>query len=78
VTILTACLAFIEPMKPTLVDSPPAGDDWLHELKYDGFRTELIVDGDESRAFTRTGLDWSRSSTPCAHSGASARSSTAR
>jgi bifunctional non-homologous end joining protein LigD len=60
VTILTACLAFIEPMKPTLVDSPPAGDDWLHELKYDGFRTELIVDGDESRAFTRTGLDWSR------------------
>ncbi|WP_158274683.1 DNA ligase D [Sphingosinicella humi] len=40
------------------MDSPPEGDGWLHELKYDGYRTEIIVAGDQSRAFTRTGLDW--------------------
>jgi bifunctional non-homologous end joining protein LigD len=51
-------LSFIEPMKPALVDAPPEGDGWLHELKYDGYRTEFIVAGADSRAFTRTGLDW--------------------
>src|SRR5438046_1567180 len=45
-------------MKPALVDSPPDGDGWLHELKYDGYRTEFILDGSVGRAFTRTGLDW--------------------
>ena len=57
-TILATRLNFIEPMQPALVDAPPEGDGWLHELKYDGYRTQIIVDGDESRAFTRTGLDW--------------------
>ena len=45
-------------MKPALVDSPPEGDGWLHELKYDGYRTEFIIAGAARRAFTRTGLDW--------------------
>ena len=58
VTSLAARLAFVEPMKPCLVDSAPEGDFWLHELKYDGYRTELAIDGGEARAFTRTGLDW--------------------
>lgn len=46
-------------MRPALAASAPAGETWLHELKYDGYRTELIVDGDDSRAFARTGHDWS-------------------
>ena len=43
----------------TLVDSVPAGDRWLHEMKYDGYRTLIAVGGGEARAYTRSGLDWS-------------------
>jgi bifunctional non-homologous end joining protein LigD len=42
-----------------LVDHVPPGDRWLHELKYDGYRTLLAVGGGEGRAYTRSGLDWS-------------------
>jgi bifunctional non-homologous end joining protein LigD len=42
-----------------LVDHVPPGDRWLHELKYDGYRTLIAVGGGESRAYTRSGLDWS-------------------
>jgi len=43
----------------TLVDAVPAGDRWLHEMKYDGYRTLVAVGGGEARAHTRSGLDWS-------------------
>ncbi len=43
----------------TLIDHVPPGDRWLHELKYDGYRTLLAVGGGEGRAYTRSGLDWS-------------------
>jgi bifunctional non-homologous end joining protein LigD len=43
----------------TLVDSVPAGDRWLHEMKYDGYRLLVAVGGGEARAYTRSGLDWS-------------------
>ena len=33
--------SFIPPMLPTLVDGAPQGDDWLNELKHDGYRTQL-------------------------------------
>lgn len=42
----------------TLVDSVPAGDRWLHEMKYDGYRLEVAVGSGEARAYTRSGLDW--------------------
>lgn len=42
----------------TLVDHVPAGDRWLHEMKYDGYRTLIAVGGGEGRAYTRSGLDW--------------------
>ena len=45
-------------MMPTLVETPPKGDGWSHEIKYDGYRTELIVDPDVIGAFTRNGHDW--------------------
>ena len=45
-------------MMPTLVDAPPKGDGWTHEIKYDGYRTELIIDRDVVGAFTRKGHDW--------------------
>ncbi len=43
----------------TLVDTVPAGDRWLHEMKYDGYRTLIAIGGGEGRAYTRSGLDWS-------------------
>ncbi len=45
-------------MLPTLVDQAPDGNDWLHEIKYDGYRTEISIDGADTRAFTRNGYDW--------------------
>jgi DNA ligase D-like protein (predicted ligase) len=50
---------FIEPMLASLADAPPEGDDWLHELKYDGYRTELALWRGDGRAYTRRGHDWS-------------------
>nr|WP_246352614.1 RNA ligase family protein [Sphingomonas xinjiangensis] len=44
-------------MLPTLVDAPPEGDGWIHEVKYDGYRTQLVIDGGEVRAYTRNGHD---------------------
>ncbi|TRC98288.1 DNA ligase [Mesorhizobium sp. WSM4303] len=53
-------LRFIKPQEPRLVLEPPASDDWLHEIKYDGFRVQLILDWAGARAFTKNGHDWSK------------------
>ncbi|CAH2404737.1 ATP-dependent DNA ligase [Mesorhizobium ventifaucium] len=37
---------------------PPEGDNWLHEVKFDGYRTQIVKDADGVRLFTRRGLDW--------------------
>ena len=42
----------------TLVDAVPAGNGWLHEVKYDGYRALVAVGGGGARVFTRSGLDW--------------------
>ncbi len=42
----------------TLVGEPPDGDDWVHELKFDGYRCALAVAGGKARCTTRNGLDW--------------------
>lgn len=51
-------LKFIEPLMPTLVDKPPEGDGWIHEVKFDGYRSQIIIDDAEVRILTRRGLDW--------------------
>ncbi|RWF54576.1 MAG: ATP-dependent DNA ligase [Mesorhizobium sp.] len=51
-------LQFIEPLMPTLVDKPPEGDGWSHEVKFDGYRSQIIIDAGGVRIFTRRGLDW--------------------
>jgi ATP-dependent DNA ligase len=38
---------------------PPKGEGWIHEIKHDGFRTLLRIDGTDVRAFSRGGHDWS-------------------
>ncbi len=42
----------------TLVDTVPAGDGWLFEMKYDGYRCLAAIDGESVRLYTRNGLDW--------------------
>jgi DNA ligase D-like protein (predicted ligase) len=51
-------LSFIEPLLPSSAPVAPEGDDWIHELKHDGYRTLLVVNQDRVRAFTRRGNDW--------------------
>jgi bifunctional non-homologous end joining protein LigD len=46
-------------MLPSLVIEPPQGGAWIHEIKFDGYRTMLVIDGSEARAFTRNRFDWS-------------------
>ncbi|HTM13431.1 MAG TPA: DNA ligase D [Bryobacteraceae bacterium] len=42
----------------TLVDAPPEGEQWLHEIKFDGYRLLGFLSGGEVRLRTRNGLDW--------------------
>jgi len=53
------CPAFRPPQLATLVDSVPSGPGWIHEVKYDGYRCLIATGGGKTRAYTRTGLDWS-------------------
>lgn len=50
---------FVPPMLCDSADHPPAGEGWLAEMKYDGYRLQVAVGSGEARAYTRTGLDWS-------------------
>jgi bifunctional non-homologous end joining protein LigD len=49
---------FIEPSLATLRDTPPEGVDWLHEIKYDGYRTQCQLRASRPRLLTRRGHDW--------------------
>jgi ATP-dependent DNA ligase len=48
-----------EPCIPTRGTKVPAGPDWLHEIKHDGYRLIVQRDGPRVRLFTRRGFDWS-------------------
>ena len=43
----------------TLVDRAPTGDEWVAEVKYDGYRVAIALEGGRAHAFTRSGADWS-------------------
>jgi ATP-dependent DNA ligase len=47
-----------KPCLPTRAPSPPAGPDWLHEIKHDGFRMIARRDGERARLISRHGRDW--------------------
>ena len=49
---------FIEPQLATLVDRPPGSADWVHEVKFDGYRMQLRVADGAAVLRTRKGLDW--------------------
>ncbi len=49
---------FIEPQLCTLLERPPDSDAWAHEVKFDGYRVQLRVEGGNALLYTRKGLDW--------------------
>jgi bifunctional non-homologous end joining protein LigD len=57
---------FVLPSLATLHESPPSGDQWLHEIKFDGYRLEARLDHGKVRLLTRTGLDWTHRFKPIA------------
>ena len=49
---------FIGPQLATLKMKAPSGYQWIHEVKYDGYRIQLHIDGETRKAFTRNGHNW--------------------
>jgi bifunctional non-homologous end joining protein LigD len=49
---------FVTPQLCTLVERPPAGEGWGHEIKLDGYRMQLRVEDGRATLKTRKGLDW--------------------
>lgn len=44
--------------KPVSAKAVPTGNDWIHEVKYDGYRGRIVRDGKDVRLLSRSGLDW--------------------
>jgi DNA ligase D-like protein (predicted ligase) len=59
-TEATALPGWIKPQLTKLVEQPPEGQEWLHEIKFDGYRMHARLDRRAVRLLTRTGLDWTR------------------
>jgi bifunctional non-homologous end joining protein LigD len=49
---------FVPPQLAKSVDRPPPGAGWGHEIKFDGYRLQLRVEGGKATLKTRSGLDW--------------------
>ncbi|MGO6968217.1 non-homologous end-joining DNA ligase [Rhizobium leguminosarum] len=48
----------IEPCLALLKARPPKGDDWVYEIKWDGYRLAVHIEPRGVRILTRSGLDW--------------------
>jgi bifunctional non-homologous end joining protein LigD len=51
---------FIKPQLATLKSKAPKGDQWLHEIKFDGYRIQVHLNRGRKKVFTRNGLDWTK------------------
>ena len=56
---VTSRLRFIEPQLASPVDQPPEGKHWIHEIKHDGYRSQVVIERGQVRVFSRNGHDWS-------------------
>jgi hypothetical protein len=59
---------YIEPCIPTRISKPPAGPQWVHEIKHDGYRLIARKQDGRVRLFTRRGYDWTGRYSPAAAS----------
>jgi bifunctional non-homologous end joining protein LigD len=50
--------SFVSPCLARPTTAPPAGDQWAHEIKFDGYRLQARLETGSVQLFTRTGLDW--------------------
>jgi bifunctional non-homologous end joining protein LigD len=57
---------FIPPSLATLHSDAPHGSEWLHEIKYDGYRIQARLDRGKVRLLTRKSLDWTHRFKPIA------------
>src|ERR1700730_5922028 len=51
---------FIKPQLATLKSKAPVGPQWLHEIKFDGYRVQIHLNNGRQKVFTRNGLDWTK------------------
>jgi bifunctional non-homologous end joining protein LigD len=49
---------FIEPALATSIEKVPAGERWIHEIKFDGYRVQVHLRDAAVKVFTRRGNDW--------------------
>src|ERR1700761_927991 len=49
---------FIEPALASSIEKVPAGDRWIHEVKFDGYRVQIHLANEAVKVFTRRGNDW--------------------
>jgi ATP-dependent DNA ligase len=50
--------AWIKPQLAALAEKAPDGSDWLHEIKFDGYRMHARLDTGKAQILTRRGNDW--------------------
>jgi bifunctional non-homologous end joining protein LigD len=58
---------FIEPALATSIEKVPAGERWIHEIKFDGYRVQVQLANEEVKIFTRRGNDWTKRFKKVAH-----------
>jgi bifunctional non-homologous end joining protein LigD len=58
---------FIEPALATSIEKVPAGERWIHEIKFDGYRVQVHLANEAVKIFTRRGNDWTRRFKKVAH-----------
>ena len=61
---------FVEPQLARLVERPPQGAGWAHEVKFDGYRMQMRIEDGSARLRTRKGLDWTDKFPEIAEAGA--------
>jgi bifunctional non-homologous end joining protein LigD len=57
---ISAMPGFIEPQLAALKSKAPKGEQWLHEIKFDGYRVQVHINSDRKKVYTRNGLDWTK------------------
>jgi bifunctional non-homologous end joining protein LigD len=57
---------FVQPELAKLVASAPTGDEWLHEIKYDGYRALSRIEGGRVEMYSRNEHDWTERWQPIA------------